>query len=214
MSSHRSSPSRRRVTGRVRALLSLGAVAFLAIGFGAQGTFAFWTDSATVTTGQFSSGTLDIKLDGALAGNGGITTPPAFTLTNMVPGESLAFAFPVANAGSVGLTYTAAGTASGDLAPAMRFTVATGSMSNTGSAAAGTRAGTCTGGTTLASDRTFDAAPVTVTPTARALVAPGAGTSSESICVVVSLPGSTLNEFQGKSLTAGLVFSAKQVGAP
>lgn len=195
-------------------MLSLGAVGFLALGFGAQGTFAFWTDQATVTTGSFSSGTLDITLNGQLAGsagNGGTTTPAGFSLLNMVPGESQSFSFPVTNNGNVGLTYAITGAATGTLVPAMQFSVFSGSANaQTGTASGGNRAGTCTG-TALISNQSF-ASPTTVVADAakRALVA-GA---TENICVVVTLPTSVGNEFQGKTLTASLVFDAKQVGAP
>lgn len=200
---------------RTRALMSLGAVAFLALGFGAQGTFAFWTDSATVTTGSFSSGTLDITLNGALAGaanNGGTTTLPSFALTDMVPGESQAVTVPVANQGSVGLTYTISGTATGTLAPAMQFSVFAGTANaQTGTAANGNRTGSCSG-TALANNQTYSATAATVVGAAnQRLLAAGA---SENICVVATLPGAVDNTFQGKTMTASLVFNSKQVGAP
>lgn len=210
MSSHRA-PHRRR-SGRVRACLSLGAVAFAALGLGAQGTFAFWTDQATVTTGSFSSGTLDIALNGALAGNGGTTTLPSFTLPNMVPGESMSVSFPVKNEGSVGLTYTLSGTASGGLAPAMQFSVFNGTANaQTGGASTGNRAGTCSG-SSLSNNQTYSSTPTpVVSDTGKRALAAGA---TENMCVVASLPLAVDNSFQGKSLTASLVFDAKQVGAP
>lgn len=200
-------------SGRVRALLGLGTVAFLALGFGAQGTFAFWTDQATIQSGTFASGTLDITLNGALAGPGnnpGTTTLSALALANMVPGESVAAAFPVANAGTVGLTYTVSGTASGDLAPAMRFRVYQGAASNT--TTAGVRSGTCSGTPFTGASQTYSAtaSAVVTTADARAL----APTVAESICVVAQFDIASGNGFQGKSMTASLIFDAKQVGAP
>ncbi len=130
---------RRVFSARNRSLMSLGAIGFLAVGLGAQGTFAFWTDQAKVETGTFSSGTLDVTLNGALAGpanNGGSISFPGFSLNTMVPGESQAQSFPIANAGTVGLTYTINGTATGALAPAMLFEVHLGNASNSGTAAA------------------------------------------------------------------------------
>lgn len=198
--------------GRTRALMSLGAVAFLALGLGAQGTFAFWTDSATVTTGSFTSGTLDITLDGKLSGaanEGGTTTLPDFTLSAMVPGESQAVSFPVANAGSVGLTYLVNGSATGALAPEMQFTVATGTATNGGTAAAGTRNGTCSGAN-LATNQVLNGAASPVVATPRAL----APSASESICVIARLNTAAVNSAQGKTMNASLIFSSKQVGAP
>ncbi|MDE0778624.1 MAG: TasA family protein [Nocardioides sp.] len=212
MSSHRRTRTRRPRSGRLRAVASLGAVGFLALGLGAQGTFAFWTDQATVTTGSFSSGTLDITLNGQLAGaanNGGTTTLPSFALSNMVPGESQAIAFPVANNGSVGLTYTVNGSATGALAPGMQFTVATGNAGNTGTAANGNRTGTCSGGN-LATNQVLNGTSSTVVGTARSL-AVGA---QESICVIARLDPQADNGLQGKTMTASLIFNAKQVGAP
>ena len=215
MGSHRNRSFRRGRTGRTRAVLSLGAVGFLAIGLGAQGTFAFWTDKATVETGSFSSGTLDITLNGALsttglANNPGTTSISGFTLTNMVPGESRAVAFPVANAGSVGLTYSVTGLGLGDLAPALQFTIATGTADNP--TINNLRTGTCSGTSISGAGKALSTVPpgTTLVPGPRNLAA-GA---SESICVIASLPTTVDNTFQGKTMTANLVFDAKQVGAP
>lgn len=205
-------PGRRRTSGRARAVLTLGAVGALALGLGAQGTFAFWTDSGTVTTGSLDSGTLDITLNGALAGaanNGGSTTLSALTLSNMVPGESIAVAFPVANAGTAALTYTVAGSATGLLAPSMQYSLYPGTASNTGTAAANNRAGACTGTAIVTSQvLTGSSAPVIATPRSLAAAA------SESICVIAKLDTAADNTTQSKTTTASLVFNAKQVGAP
>lgn len=210
----RAAPRKRR-SGRARAVLTLGAVGALALGLGAQGTFAFWTDSGTVTTGSLESGTLDITLNGALAGavnNGQSTTLSALALTNMVPGESIAVAFPVANAGTAALTYTVTGTATGPLAPSMQFSIYPGTASNAGTAAANNRAGACTG-TAIVTNQvlTGSSAPVIATPRSLA----GSPTpASESICVIAKLDTAADNTAQGKTMTANLVFNAKQVGAP
>lgn len=207
MSSHRSRPSSRRGSGRTRALVSLGAVGFLAIGLGAQGTFAFWTDSATASPANFSSGTLDIGLDNKLTGPGGSTPVAGFGLTNLFPGESQAVAFPIANAGSVGLTYSISGSASGGLAPVMQYSIFPGAASNT--TPGGVRTGSCTG-TALASNQVLTATNATVVVGPRALAA----AASESICVIAKLDANANNSFQGMSTSASLVFDAKQVGAP
>lgn len=203
---------RKQTSARARALLSLGAVGALALGLGAQGTFAFWTDEGTVTTGTFSSGTLDITLNGALAGavnNGGTTNLAALALTNMVPGESIAVAFPVANAGTTPLTYTATGTATGVLATGMQFSIHPGTASNTGTAAANTRAGACTG-SAIVTNQVLTASSTAVVAAPRSL-APAA---SESICVIAKLDSAAGNALQNQTMSASLVFSAKQVGAP
>lgn len=215
MSSHRKRHARRG-NGRVRAMLGLGTVAFLALGFGAQGTFAFWTDQATVQSGTFTSGTLDITLNGGLVGQGGSTTFSALALTNMVPGESVAAAFPVANNGSVRVNYSVNGSATGALAEGMRFSFFSGTANAmSGSAAEGNRAQTCNGvAISEAQNKTLTTSSAPIISTARTLAAPTGAASSESICVVARLDTSVGNDLQNKSMTASLVFNAKQVTAP
>lgn len=214
MSSHRKRSSRRSGSGRVRAMLGLGTVAFLALGFGAQGTFAFWTDQATVQSGTFKAGTLDITLNGALQGQGGSTSFGALSLTNMVPGESVSAFFPVANNGSVPLTYTVNGSATGGLAPGMQFSVFSGTAApNTGSTTNGNRAGTCNG-TPIpgAQNVVLNSATSSVVSQARTLAATGAP-ASENICVIARLDPNAGNGLQDATMTATLIFNAKQVGA-
>jgi predicted ribosomally synthesized peptide with SipW-like signal peptide len=201
---HLGGPRRRR--GRVRALLTLG----LAVGLGTVATLAYWSDQATWSTGPISSGTLDVTLDGNLAGQGGTYTQSSFTLSDMIPGESVASAVTVANGGSVTLRYTATATASGGLTSGLTFQVyAGGTATNTGTAAAGNRAGACTGTSTFGpSALTGSSQSVIATP--RQL----ASGASESVCVVAALPTSADNTLQGTSATATLVFTGKQLGAP
>ena len=107
--------SRRSI--RVRAFLSLGIL----LGFSSVNTLAFWTDSATMTTGTITSGSLDLQLNGNLAGQGGTWTNSAFTFSNMIPGESFAVTVPVQRAaGTAPFTYTATGTSTGGLASHLR----------------------------------------------------------------------------------------------
>ncbi len=67
---------------RVRAMLSLG----VALGVGAVGTFASWTDDVTVTGTTFTAGTLDLLVNGG-------DPPAAYTTlnvaSNMVPGNTV-----------------------------------------------------------------------------------------------------------------------------
>lgn len=203
MSTHRADTPkvRRSRSGRARALLSLGAVAILASGFSIKGTFAFWTDSATVQTGSFQSGNLDITLNGGLVGQGGSTTLTALALTNMAPGEAVAANVTLANAGSIGLTYTISGTASGDLAPGMRISLFRGAASTA------SRVMTCSG-TQIGATATLSSIATTF-GAAQALATGG----TDDLCVRVELPLTADNSFQSKTMTASLVFDAKQVGA-
>lgn len=215
MSSHRAAAPRRRTrrSGRTRAIISLGAVAVLATGMSVKGTFAFWTDAATVNAGGFSSGTLDISVNGALAQqNGGTTALTAFKLDTMVPGESVAFSFPVKNEGTVPLTYKVTGTGSGPLAVAggLQYAVYFGSAAtNTGTSANGNRAGSC--GSAAATDTNTTALTGTsATLSADRTLAVG---TSDTVCVIARLNYNAGNDLQGKTGNAALVFDSKQVGA-
>jgi hypothetical protein len=174
------------------------------------GTLAYWSDQATLSTGPISSGTLDVTLDGTLSGQGGTYPQTSFALSNMIPGESVASAVSVGNGGSVTLRYTATATASGGLASGLTFQVyAGGTASNTGTAAAGDRAGSCTGASTFG--------PAVLTGVAQSVIATPrqlAAGGSESVCVVAALPTTAGNALQGTSATGTIVFDAKQLGAP
>lgn len=90
-------------SGRVRALLSLGMV----LGLGTVGTLAVWSSNAEATTGIFSTGSIDLKLDES---DGPTANPYAFTalkMSTMIPGRSVAAVLPVQNRGSVKFDYSA-----------------------------------------------------------------------------------------------------------
>jgi len=216
--SHRTAPrARHRVlgSGRVRALLSLGIIA----GFGAVGTLAYWTDDATITSSSFTSGRLDVTLNDQLAGaanNGGTTADADFMLAAMIPGESFARTVKVGNAGTVGLTYTAKAWNSGTLASGLRWTVVAGSTaSNAGTPAAGNRTGTCSAGTTTATNVTLG----TTAGTATTVVTPKRTITAtapifENVCVIATLHSGAGNALQGTSASATFTFNGTQLGAP
>ncbi len=198
-------------SARTRAILSLGIV----LGFGTVSTMAFWTDDATMTTGSFESGTLDVRLNAATnnVGQGGTWNNTSLTLTNAVPGESFANAFPVRNDGTVPFTFTATATASGALAPQLLFwTYTGGTATNTGTVAGGNRNGTCNG--TLQSG---GANGLTLSGTSSNVVTaagnPGAvaAGSSRVVCIRVQLTAAAPNGSQGHSGAASFVFNATQV---
>lgn len=185
---------------RVRALLSIGMV----FGLGAVGTLAYWTDSATLAAGTFTSGTLDIKLNGS---DGTAANPASFTtslaLANMQPGNSKAAVVNVQNAGNIDFTYTATGLAGGALAPFLSFNVRVGgSVAGTGSSQ------TCTGGTSFFTG--------TLTASSQPVIAANqplnAGANGD-VCVSATLPTAEAGG-QGLSTTSTFSFAAKQVGAP
>ncbi len=212
MSSHRA-PHRRR-SGRVRAMISLAAVAVLASGMSVKGTFAFWTDNATVQTGSFTAGTLDITVNGQLAGqsnNGGSTTVATISLGNMVPGESVAVTFPLKNDGSIPLTYTLTGTGAGGLAVTngLQYSVTFGGpAANTGTADNGNRAGSCGGTPATDANTTLLTSSAHTFATNRAL----SSGATDNVCVVARLNSNAPNALQGASGSATLLFASKQLG--
>jgi predicted ribosomally synthesized peptide with SipW-like signal peptide len=200
----------RRTLPRPRPVtLALAAVALLA---SAHGTFAFWTDDANVQSGGFTAAALDITLDGNLAGaanNGGTWTQNSFALDAMLPGESRAVSFVVANAGTAGLTYAVTGTSTGALATGLRFSIYSGgAATNSGTAAAGNRTGTCAG-SSLVTDATLSSVASTLVSTRRPL-AVGA---NETVCVIARLDASAPNSLQGTTATSLLTFTSRQVGS-
>ncbi|MEV7396589.1 TasA family protein [Aeromicrobium sp. NPDC092404] len=178
-------------------MLSLGVV----LGFGAVGTLAYWTDSATLAGGTFTAGNLDIKLGSPAPG---VDNDPAafttdFAMTNMQPGDSKAAVVAVRNAGSLDFTYTATGTAPGALNSTLVFRVVPGGTVS---------GGTCTGGT-----QTFNGSLGAGNTAVIATNRPLASSASENFCVSASIPAAATTG-QGQSTTASFTFNAKQVGAP
>lgn len=158
----------------------------------------------TMAGGSFTSGTLDLGLDGNEAG-ASTWTNSVMTLSNMVPGESLAEDFSVDNAGSVAFAYSATGTASGVLAPnlSFRFFVG-GSASNSGT---DFRTGTCAG-TPAGAPQVLDGTPRTVLPPQPL----GAGLS-QTVCVIVTFAPDAPSSTQGESGIGTFTFTADQLHA-
>ena len=213
MSDHRAPRENGRSSVPLRALLSLGIV----LGVGATGTLAYFTDDATMTTGAFTTGKLDLTLDqgtsSTTVGQGGTLAKTALGITAMTPGESVAADVVVKNNAGVPFTYKAsgkldAGSTFPTAAPVkLTFVVYAGSASNTGTAAASNRTGACTG-TLVAGATTLTTTAQDVISTARTL----ASDASESICVRVGLATDADNTYQDKTATASFVFRAAQLG--
>lgn len=188
----------RRAAGpsvRLRALLALGVLAVASVG----GTFAFWTDDATVTGGTFTSGTLDLKVDGA---DSHVST--TLSMSAMAPGNTSAEVLAISNGGNVPLRYSMTGGLSGSdsalysSSSALLLTIVKdGTRSGTGNSA------TCTGGTTL-----LAATPLT-TSTASLLSARGplAAAGAESLCLQVTMAAAAPTSLQGKATDLNLTLS-------
>lgn len=206
------SPHARR-TGRARAALALAVLAVVAAGLSVRGTFAAWTDNATMPTGSFSSGTLDLTLNGNLVGVGGSWQNTSLGLGNLSPGESTAVAVSVRNNGSTPLKYGISAVGAGTLAvtDGLRFAVYPGvTATTTGTEAAANRTGSC-GGTSPGDAATTPVATTATFGSDRTLAA-GA---SESVCIVARLSSAAPNSLQGQSgTTATFTFNARQLTAP
>jgi predicted ribosomally synthesized peptide with SipW-like signal peptide len=186
---------------RTRAILTIGCV----LGLGTVGTLAYWTDSAAITGGTFTAGHLDLQVNDS-------NTPPPVTslaMSNMAPGESVAATFTVQNKGTVDFTYTLGATASGTLAPHLRFATYTGGTATNGTSG-GLRVGSCSGAVQT-TNQTLSGGSTPVIPTAQTLV----NTSgTQVVCVVATLDAATPNTVGGSTATATFTANAKQLGAP
>lgn len=204
--------------GRTRALVALGLLAAL----GVATTSAYWTDSATVTGGTISSGTLDLTA-GPTSGaeNLGGTGPnnwdfAALAIADMIPNESVARTLVVRNSGTAPLRFNATVRSTSDALTSgtsglqvQVFDQAT-TASNTGTQAGGDRTGTCTG-TQSHSGYVSMVASANVFPTDIALPTTGA---SRTVCVRAWLSSAAPNALQGRSTTIQLSLSAVQQSAP
>ncbi len=183
----------RRNAGRIRALLSLG----VALGIGAVGTFAYWTDDVVISGSTFTSGILDLQVNGE-------NSIPAYTslnMSNMVPGNSIAAVLTVKNNGTAPLKYTATSVAVNtpagkDLASALTVKI-TGDAAISGSGLAKTCGGAALAGTGTSLNGSLVSA-------ARPLLA---ANSSETLCVQVTLNASASTLLQGGSTGATFTFT-------
>jgi predicted ribosomally synthesized peptide with SipW-like signal peptide len=168
-------------SARVRAALGLGVV----LTVGVTSTFAYWTDSITVSGATITAGTIDLKVNG----NDTVTGFTTLNISTMVPGNSTAAVLTIANTGTAPLKYTGSTTATNadgkNLAGALTVKV-TGDTATSGTApavaCAGTAlagAGTTLNGSLLSSGRQLAAG------------------ASEKVCVQVTLPAAASTSLQG-----------------
>jgi predicted ribosomally synthesized peptide with SipW-like signal peptide len=184
---------------RVWAVLALAALVTL----GVTGTYAYWSDSATVTTGSYTAGTMDLQFDTSGAVGLGTSYNPTTSWSSFVPGQNVAFALTVKDVGNAAFHYSAtikqgATWTYADNALTFQFFTSgtSGTLGQTGSS--------CTG-TALTSA-------VSPTTTAQAFVPsrPLTAGGSEVLCLKVSLASTASNNDQGKSATVVFDFSAAQ----
>lgn len=183
-------------SARVRALLSLGMV----LGLGAVGTLAVWSTSATATSGEFVTGSVDIRLDG----NEGLVSSPytfTFPVQPLLPGQSTAAVIAVQNRGSLPFRYGVSVVGSGSLSSALSVSaMPSGTVSTNGSSR------TCTDGT----------AQTAVVPSAssqvmipNASIGPiGATTGNANLCIQVTLSSGATTNLQNTQASLTLLFTA------
>jgi predicted ribosomally synthesized peptide with SipW-like signal peptide len=183
-------------SAKVRAVLALGTV----LGIGTTLTLAAWTDSGVVT-GTFSTGSIDLKLDG-------VDTLPVVTnlaLTNAAPGAVTYAPLTVSNAGTLNFTYTF----TNSITTASTSTPLLESVLNVGvkvvsSAATCTQAGYDASSTVVLASQKLN---TLTTTTARSLTAT---TGSEVLCFKVDLPTDASTNVQSRTTTAAFTFTATQ----
>lgn len=196
--------------GRTRALLCVGVLAAL----GAAGTYASWTDTASLTTGPLTSGAMDLQLETATAGIGAAGlgnnhTALEIAASNLTPSESKAFALSVRNVGNANFTYGATVTQTGTwtfTAGAITVQLFSGGTPSTDVTYPVQE--TCSGGTAITSPAVAVTSGITVViPSTRALTK----ATNDALCLVVAMATSADNTNQGKQGTLKFDFAAAQV---
>ncbi|MBF4161199.1 SipW-dependent-type signal peptide-containing protein [Nocardioides acrostichi] len=195
---------------RLRTVLpALAGVTVLTVG--GMGTYAYWTDSATVQGGALVSGSLDLTIDGQ-QGNPTSYTWSALATSGLAPGESRAAVMTVANAGDVPFTYHATGASGGDagLRGTMTIRVVLGGVKVPDNDNAYPIQETCSGGTD-----TFDAhldasGAVQVLPTGGGTDPRLAKSASIGVCVQVTMDSDAPDSVQGKTYQPSFTFTAAQ----
>lgn len=163
--------------GRTALLALAGLVVGLVAGLGGQGTLAFWTDSDTVRSGTFTTGTLDLTVDA----HTGTTTYTKTELAGarLVPGESIAAVVEVGNGGDAPFTWSASAVASDQRGTGLTYELVPGGTVQ-GQRAAYPRNQTCG------------------PPAAGYVRRVEVGSVRQTLCVVVRLPQTADNTVQGK----------------
>ncbi|MDI9902179.1 SipW-dependent-type signal peptide-containing protein [Rhodococcus sp. IEGM 1409] len=160
---------------RFRALLAVGMV----LGVGGVTTLAAFTSSATATSGNIVTGSINLQLNSVAQTT--LTKSLNFnelSKTGMIPGDSNSAILKVNNTGAtatVPLKYTITSTSSGALTTYLRMTVSSG----------GTVANKCADGTNVVSSLALTTAANQAVGTGNRPLAVGA---TENLCVSVQLP--------------------------
>lgn len=193
---HQTSPEDRERRRRLFAAVGIAGLSLVAIG--SLTTNALFTDTDSVNSSGFVTGTVDIAAS---------PDPVNFNAGNMAPGDVVYGALQVLNSGSLGLRYAVTatadvgpGTGTGVLRDQLDFSLYRGAATcDAAGVAAATLVGTT--GPIGGAGKTFS----TFVDDDRL----GAG-ASDDLCAVASLPIGTGNTFQDTSTTVTFVFDAEQ----
>nr|WP_314142727.1 SipW-dependent-type signal peptide-containing protein [uncultured Rhodococcus sp.] len=174
------------ISARARAIMSIGIV----LGLGSVGTLAAWSDTATATSGVFTTGKIDIKLGDPAVD----TLPPAFTTTmtklDLFPNDTRSANLIVSNSGTVGFTYsitaTVNSTSTPSLGPLLESTVYLGSANTANTSCTGTILSTVTG---LATPQKFSHPDRALAGQGTTLPLPAP--KVDNLCIVVKMIGTT-----------------------
>jgi predicted ribosomally synthesized peptide with SipW-like signal peptide len=179
---------------RVRAFLSLG----VALGIGAVGTFAYWTDDVVISGSSFTAGTLDIQVNNAEA-----YPTTTLSMSAMVPGNTSSEVLTIKNVGTASAKYTLTGGLSGTNAADFNTAGANGLLLTIRQG--GTKSGsTCINGVALITDQPLTST-VSTTILARrptTALSPPPTSNTESLCFQVKLADAAPSSLQGKTATA------------
>ena len=177
--------ARRRRRGILALLLGLTAVS---LGAGAF-TLAIFTDTAA-SSGTFATGTIDIKANPVVA----------FTVGNMMPGDTNTEPLTIANAGTATLRYAMVSAATNTLGSTLQLTVKT----------LGTDCATFDGATVVATTALDGALIGNTAAGAQAGDRVLNAAANEVLCFQVSLPLATGNLLQNITSAVTFTFDAEQ----
>lgn len=196
MSSHRATTVRRRrrpvPSVRVRAVLGLG----VALGVGAIGTLAAWTDDVPISGTTFTAGTLNLKVNNAES-----YATTTLTMGAMVPGSTSSEVLTVNNTASALAKYTLVGGLSGTDAAQYSAAGANGLLLTIRQG--GTKSGsTCIDGTVLVTDQPLTNVTTAAILAKRPTTALAANSGSEALCFQVRLSPNAPTDLQGRTASA------------
>jgi alternate signal-mediated exported protein len=208
--------------GRTRALMATGIL----FGLGATATYAYWSDSGTVTAGPITSGTLDMTARDSAGGSDNLQgTGPnnwnytAFSISDLIPGESMSKTLVVRNSGNAPFRINATVASSNNNLTSgsnglqvIIFDNSTAGI-QTGTQAGGNRGGPCSGGTQVYSGYVSTTQSANLYTVAASPQLPNTG-DTRSYCVRAILDSSATNSLQTKSTNVVISLSAAQLGSP